>query len=244
MPNDRAFYGVHACRALFECRPDAIERALMTESVAPIFGDLMKDLARRRRPYRVVGQDEVEKVAGTRHHEGICVIAAPPPSPAPDQVIEGLGEAARFVFLDGVSNPHNVGAILRSAAHFGATAIAGLPGEIPVVAGAVARIAAGGGEHVPVLRWPDPSRVLERLRGHGFVSIATVVRDAPSLYATPLPPRCVFLVGAEREGLSDAAREAADIGVTIPGSGAVDSLNVAAAVTVLLAEHARQHPLP
>ena len=196
MPNDRAFYGVYACRALFERRPDAIERALMTERVAPLFGDLMKDLARRRRPYRVVGEDEVAKVAGTRHHEGICVIATPPPSLAPDEVIGGLGEAARFVFLDGVSNPHNVGAILRSAAHFGATAVAGLPDEIPVVAGAVARIAAGGGEHVPVLRWPDPSRVLERLRGHGFVSIAAVVRDAPSLYAPPLPPRYVCLVGA------------------------------------------------
>lgn len=244
MREDRTFYGVHACRALFKRRPEAIHRALLSERVAPLFADLMKDLASRRRPYRVVDESELEKVTGSRHHEGVCLIAPAPPTPGAAELLDSLGEAARFVFLDGVSNPHNVGAILRSAAHFGASALAGLPDEVPVVAGAVARIAEGGGEHVPVLRWPDPERALARLREHGFRSVATVTEGAPSLYASPLPARCVFLVGAEREGLSDSARDVADLGVTIPGSGTIESLNVATASAILLAEHARQHPLP
>ncbi len=242
-PRDRTFHGFNACRALFEARPDAIRRVLLSESVAPRFGDLMRAMARMRRPYRVVDAAELDKVAGSRHHEGVCIIAEALSPPSPADLLEGLGDRpARYLFLDGVGNPHNVGAILRSAAHFGQSAVAGFPEELPAVAGAVARIAEGAAEHVPVLSWPDPGRALDRLAEQGFSSVATVVRGAPSLFETELPRRVVFLIGAERDGLSEAARDAADLGVTIPGTGTVESLNVAAACAVLLAEHARQHP--
>jgi len=203
----------------------------------------MKAMAKARRPYRVVEAVELDKVAGSRHHEGVCVIAEALESPPPDEILDALGEGpARFLFLDGVGNPHNVGAILRSAAHFGSAALAGFPEELPAIAGAVARIAEGAAEHVPVMAWPDPGRALDRLETHGFKSVATVVKGAPSLFETELPRRAVFLIGAEKDGLSESARDAADIGVTIPGTGRVESLNVAAACAVLLAEHSRQHP--
>ncbi|MCB9596235.1 MAG: rRNA methyltransferase [Sandaracinaceae bacterium] len=242
-PRDHSFHGQNACRALFEHRPEAIHRVLLSEEAAPRFADLMKALAKRKRPYRVVAPEELEKVAGSRHHEGICIVADPIEQPSAADLLDGLGDRpGRYVFLDGVRNPHNIGALLRVSAHFGDGAIAALPGELPNVSGSVARIAEGGAEHVPVLQWPDPRRALARLAEHGFVAVAAEISGAPSVFETTLPRRAVFLVGGEHAGLSDSARDVARVAVTIPGTGDVESLNVTVACAILLAEHARRHP--
>lgn len=240
---DAKFFGLHACRELAVRRPDAVHRAFVTESTLPLFGDLLKALARRRRPYRVVDEDELSTVAGSRHHEGVCLIADPLADPDPTQVLDALARrsAARMVFLDGIGNPHNVGAILRTAAHFGAGALVGLAEELVQPSGAVARVAQGGAEHVPVLRLRHPRRSLGRMADAGFTRVATVVEGGVDLYEADLPSRCVFMLGSEREGLSESARRLADRSVTIPGTGAVESLNVSAAAAVLLAEHVRRY---
>lgn len=247
MSRDATFFGVHACRALAARRPDAIHRAFVDEATLPIFADVLKGLAERRRPYRVVDDEELRKVSGSRHHEGVCFVADPLPEPDPAALVAALAArpAARMVFLDGVGNPHNVGAILRTAAHFGAGALIGHAGELSPPSGATARTAEGAAEHVPVMAWSHPTRSLERVADAGFARVATVVEmgveGGVSLYDAALPSHCVFLLGAEREGLSEGARRSADLAVTIPGSGAVESLNVAAAAAVLLSEHARRH---
>lgn len=240
---DAKFFGVHACRALAERRPEAIHRAFVNDTTLPLFGDLLKDLAARRRPYRVVEDAELETVSGSRHHEGVCLIADPLPDPDPGTLIDELSarKTARMVFLDGVGNPHNVGAILRTAAHFGVGALVGLAGELGSPSGATARTAEGAAEHVPVMTWKHPTRSLDRVAQAGFARVATVVEGGRSLYDVDLPSHCVFLLGAEREGLSEGALRSADVSVTIPGSGAVESLNVASAAAVLLSEHARRH---
>jgi TrmH RNA methyltransferase len=243
MTRDAKYFGIHACRAIVAQRREQVHRAFVTPRTLPAFADLLEDLARRRRPYRVVDDEELAKVAGTRHHEGVCLIADPLPEPDPGAVIEALAArpAARMVFLDGVANPHNVGAILRTAAHFGAGALVGLARELTAPSGASARVAEGGAEHVPLLRFRHPKRSLARVAEAGFCRVATVVEGGESLYAARLPSHCVFLLGAEREGLSDSARQIADLAVTIPGTGQVESLNVAAAAAVLLGEHFRRH---
>lgn len=240
---DARFFGVHACRALVERRPDAVQRAFVNEATLPIFADLLKELAKRRRPYRVVEDAELETVSGSRHHEGVCLVADPLTEPDPAAIVDALAKRprARMVFLDGVGNPHNVGAILRTAAHFGAGALIGKAGELSPPSGATARTAEGGAEHVPVMTWKHPGRSLRRVMEAGFTSVATVVEGGTPLYEVELPTHCVFLLGAEREGLSEGALRTADLSVTIPGSGAVESLNVAAAAAVLLSEHARRH---
>mgnify|MGYP000002860178 FL=1 len=243
MSRDAKFFGVHACEAVFACRPDAIHRAFFTDETAPLFGPLMKLLAARRKPYRVVSDVELGKVAATRHHEGVCVVADPIPDGDSDSVLRRLlaAPSARLLFLDGVGNPHNVGAILRTAAHFGRTALAGDADGLPALSGATARVAEGGAEHVPVLRWNHPVRGLDRLAEHGFARVATVVDGGTPLHEAQLPARCAFLLGAEREGLSPEVRRVADVAVTIPGTGDVESLNVNVAAAILLAEHARRH---
>jgi len=199
--------------------------------------------AERRLPYHVVSSEELAKVSGVVHHEGVCfeVRLLPPPSfEALRSQLDATEGPVRLLYLDGIDNPHNLGAILRSAAHFGAHALLGAKGRLPRLGPAAVRIAQGGAEVVPIVHVDRPTDVLGTLAGSGFGVVATDVREGPSLWEAPLPPRVVFLLGAERAGLSRSLRRAATSTLTIPGTGGVESLNVATASAVLLAEHTRR----
>lgn len=238
---DATFYGLHACLALARERPDRVHRAFFDRATAPRFATLTSSMAKRRRPYRVVSQAELAKVSGSRHHEGVCLVADPLEAPSLEELLASVSDVARFVFLDGIANPHNVGVVLRTAAHFGRSAVIAWSEDLDPPSGAAARVAEGAAEHVPMVLVDDPRAALERLAEGGFERVATVVRDGEPLFDARLPPRVIFLLGAEREGLGESALAIADRGVTIEGTGAVESLNVATACAVLLAEHARQH---
>jgi TrmH RNA methyltransferase len=138
-----------------------------------------------------------------------------------------------------VGNPHNFGAILRSAAHFGVAAILQSQDSTLAVSGAAARVAEGGAECVPLVRMGERTQALAQLRAAGFQLGATVVRGGEDLFATPLPQRLVYVMGAEGEGMDPQLAAACDLRLSIPGSGAVESLNVAAATAVFLAEWQR-----
>lgn len=242
MAEETRTFGVHACLAIHRSRPGDVQRAWVTEETLGTVAEMLRDLARRRRPYRVVGGEELSRVAGVKHHEGVCIQAIERPAPSLEQLLEALGGgAARLVFLDGVRNPHNLGAILRVCAHFGAVAALGVRGEIPAPTGAARRVAEGAAEHVPVVVVDDAPAAIARLAAAGIVPIATAA-DAPGdLFEAELPERCLFLLGAERTGLSEPVRRSAKAAIAIAGTGAVDSLNVSTACAVLLGEHWRRH---
>jgi RNA methyltransferase, TrmH family len=237
--------GVSACLAVLRARPQAIQRAWVTEAARPRVRELLRELGKRKRPYRITDDAEIKKVSGAVHHEGVCVEAPPPPAPSEDELVQRLARdraPARLVYLDGVQNPHNVGAMLRTCAHFGVEAVLGAAGELARRGAAAIRVAEGGAEHVPVLASTRPRELFKALRQVGF-SIVTTAAEAPrDLYADDLAPRAIFVLGAEREGVSAPIRELSDRAVSIPGSGVVDSLNVGAACAVVLAEHRRRWP--
>jgi TrmH RNA methyltransferase len=147
-----------------------------------------------------------------------------------------------LVLLEGVTNPHNLGAIARVAAHFGVHGIL-VSGDAPTLSAAVHRTAEGGLEHIPVVRVGDPVAALALLREAGYVGIATSSHTGDTLGRVSLPEKALFLLGSERDGLSDRLLEAAGLCLRIPGTGAVESLNVATATAVLLAEYRRLFPL-
>ena len=139
------------------------------------------------------------------------------------------------LWLDGVGNPHNLGAILRSAAHFGVSAIL-LPSHSKLaLSGAAARVAEGGADAVPLVRLPSTPQALAQLRDGGYHLAATLVSGGDDLFATALPQRLVYVMGAEGAGMDRDLASLCDSRVSIPGSGAVESLNVASATAVLLA---------
>ncbi|QOY63308.1 rRNA methyltransferase [Lysobacter sp. H21R4] len=235
-------HGLNAVRAVFERRPEAIRKVYLTQARIPTLQPLLKWCAANRIGYRVVEDEDLKKLAASSHHEGVVadVLRAEPVALADwlDALPGGPGCA---VWLDGVGNPHNFGAILRSAAHFGIGAVL-LPEHSPLaLSGAAARVAEGGAEAVTLVRLPDPASAASSLRSAGFGLAATLVSGGSDLFATSLPERLVYVLGAEGEGMDRRLADACDLRLSIPGSGAVESLNVAAATAVLLAAWRQQH---
>jgi TrmH RNA methyltransferase len=237
--DERKVYGVHACRALTRRHPDDIRRIYIAEARVREFGELLHRFAQLSRPYKIVGEEELEKITESRHHEGICVVARVRPPARLQDVVRAPGPAVVVALVD-VGNPHNVGAVLRTAAHFGVRGVV-LATEHGRVPPAAARTAQGGAEWVDLVQAPDPQAALREARAAGFVVCATTSHRGRDLFAAPLPPRVLLLVGAEDQGLPPALLAAADLVMAVPGTGHVESLNVSAATAVLLAEHWRQH---
>ena len=241
--------GVNACRAVAETKRDRIIRVYVSEARLQTFGSLLRWCAETRRAYHVVTDAELERVTESKHHEGICLLVRRPPAPGFAAFTATLAASTGpccLLLVENVGNPHNLGAIICVAAHFGAAGLllAGGSGTPASLSAAAHRIAEGGLEHVPVIPVADPVRAVTALREAGFLAVATSSHVAESLYAADLPPRVLFLFGSETEGLTAAVSRAADRCVAIPGSGAVESLNVACAAAAFLSEFRRLHPLP
>ncbi len=229
-------YGFNAVQAAFARRPDAIRKVYLAEAMIPRLQPLLKWCAAQRIGYRVVAGDDLRRLAASAHHEGVVadVLREPPTTLA--AWLDALPAGPQCaLWLDGVGNPHNLGAILRSAAHFGVAGVL-LPRTSPLaLSGAAARVAEGGAEAVPFVRLGRDDNAIAQLRGAGFALAATVVRGGDDVFKATLPQRLVFVVGAEGEGMSEALAAACDQRLSIAGTAAVESLNVSAATAVLLA---------
>ncbi len=241
--SETRLYGINAVQAVFARRPQAIRKLyLVPERIAQL-QPLLKWCVANRIGYRVVEDvEELRRLSASTHHEGVVadVLREAPLSLASWLDALPAGPCCAL-WLDGVGNPHNLGAILRSSAHFGVAGLL-LPADASLaLSGAAARVAEGGAEAVPMVQLGTEQDALDRLRAAGFVLAATVVRGGQDLFAHSLPPRLVYVLGAEGGGMGDALARACDVRLSIPGSGAVESLNVAAATAVLLAQWARGH---
>ncbi len=235
-------HGLHACMAVFERRPEAVRKVYLVESRIPTLKRVLAWCVQHRLGYRVVEEADLERLTGSAHHEGVCMDVLRRPELSLTEWLRSLPDAPVLaLWLDGVGNPHNLGAILRSAAHFGTAAVL-LPKHAELaLSGAACRVAEGGAEAVSMVRMGRSDNAIAQLAGAGFQVAASVVRGGTPLYGATLPARLALVLGAEREGVDPALIAASAERLSIPGSGAVDSLNVASATAVLLGEWWRQH---
>lgn len=234
--DESVVYGLNAALALARHRPFAIQRVLYQRDVRDRLGPLLKATAAARRPYREVTAEDLEKVARTTHHEGVVVVAAPLPMIDFDTLLGRTRSDALLVALDDVGNPHNLGAILRSAAYFGAAGVLVVQsGRQAMLSSAAVRIAQGGAEVVPVCAVSDLGDALHRLTARGIVAVAADTRGGQSATRFAFPAGVCIVLGNEGAGLAAEARAACAQRITIPGTGEVESLNVAVAAGVLLA---------
>lgn len=239
---EQRIYGVNACLAAFDQRPQDVRKLWLTQTAIPTFKNVLAWCVANRIGYRVVEVDDLQRLTSSSHHEGVCFDLRLPRVVTLDDLITSISpqSSALLLWLDAIGNPHNLGAILRSAAHFGVTAVL-MPATSGVLSGAAVRVAEGGAEIVPVLRIENPDAAFAQLRHAGFALAATVVRGGDSIFSAQLPLRLVLLLGAESEGLPDALSATCELRLCIPGSGAVESLNVSVAAALCMAEWAKVH---
>ncbi|MBM4370818.1 MAG: rRNA methyltransferase [Deltaproteobacteria bacterium] len=236
-------YGLHAVLAVFRHRPLDVVRLYITPERARSQGPLLKRCAAQRLAYHLVPTEELGRVTSSTHHEGIAALVRQPPPEAAERWLAAQPGSGRsiLVALEGTENPHNAGSILRAAAHFGAAALC-VDDAGPATTPAARRTAEGGAEHVEILVFRSARGLAEAARGRGYGVVATSSHADRGLSDVPLGPRTLVLLGGEGPGLSPEALAAADLCVAIPGTGAVESLNVGHAAAILLAEWWRRNP--
>ncbi len=234
-------FGVNACRAFFENRPDQIIRAYFAEEVAYRFGYIMKACAQARKAYRIVDKFELDKIAETRGHQGVCFLVKKiDPFTIQEYLDASLDlDTDCLVALERLGNPHNVGSILRTCAHFGVEGLL-VNDALTAQSGAALRSAEGGGEFVQFVDGGRLSDALPTFKEAGYTLVATSSHEGENLYKTELPDKILLMMGPESSGLSSFLIEAADVVVKIPGSENVESLNVATATGIVLGEYWRQ----
>lgn len=234
--------GLAAVRARFARDAGSIQRLYFDYATGRKVGVICKALAAAKKIYRCVEPAELEKVAGTVHHGGIVAVVPAPVLRAPtaEEVRAWAAKRAPVLVLDRIGNAHNLGAIARTAGFFGVSRIvipedpaAALPGE------AAFRVAEGGLEAVEVFRVRRLAEFLSELRAAGYEAVGAATRGGrPEVAAARGGGRraVALVLGNEEHGLAPEVAAACSRLVTIPGGGAVESLNVSVAAAVLLWE--------
>jgi TrmH RNA methyltransferase len=246
-PSELKLCGLAAVRARFARDPDSIQRLYFDYETGRQVGVISKVLAQKKKIYRCVESAELEKVAGTLHHGGIVAVVAAPELRAPrtEEMAAWAAARAPVLLLDRIGNPHNLGAIVRSAAFFGVERIV-VPAhaEAALPSDAAYRVAEGGFEAVTVYRVPDLARFAHELGAAGFEVVGAATRGGKMVAARKGGPIAIVL-GNEEHGLDPKLAAACTRLVTIPGSKLVESLNVSAAAAVLMWElSARRQSTP
>lgn len=233
-------FGLAAAQAAFAVRPDAVKSIAYTAALRRPLAEMLREAARRRIAYREVDAEELTRMAASVHHEGVCLLVAARPAPKAAELIESVAEQGLLLALDGVENPHNIGAILRSAAYFGVRGLVytSAEGSLPAAA---RRVAEGGAEHVPVVRMQELSGLLREAKRADIAVIGAGAHAKSSLDRFRWPERALIVLGHEQRGLSREAEVQCDKTVRIAGSRQVESLNVSVAAGILLASYAQAH---
>lgn len=238
------YYGQHICLKLADRRRDDIIRVYCTEDLMPAFKPTLQWCAANRKAYHIVSGKDLERITGSVHHEGVAILAK--------QVRHGSLEALSsllkvlpetpLLYLDGVQNPHNIGTIMRVMASFGWPFVVG-PQTMAPISAAGARMSEGGAEFVEVFTAESSLAFVDWAKMNGYTIFGTSSHESSSLFQVQLPRKSIFVLGHEVHGMTKDLEAKVDKRIVIPSTAQVESLNVAVATGILVAEYTRQHDL-
>jgi len=233
--DDSYLYGFHAVLAALNNPARQAERLCLTRNAEAELSRQGANPARAAdfRLEIMENEDITALLPPGAVHQGIALRTSPLPE---RDVAEVCEDATRVVVLDQVTDPHNFGAILRSAAVFGATALITTDRNSPPFGGALAKAASGGLEQVRIARVINLVRAIDELKELGFEVIGLDGDGEASLPDLELSPRVALVLGAEGAGLRRLTREHCDLLARLPAAGTMKSLNVSNAAAVALYE--------
>lgn len=192
-------------------------------------------------PVRFLPRVELDRMARTASHQGVVAVTSSKAYVDLDDVIAAKrGEYSLVLVLDGVEDPHNLGAILRTADATGADGVVIPERRAAGITGTVAKASAGASEHLPVAKVTNISRSLEELKAKGLWIVGLDERGNQTYDQVDYKMNCAIVLGAEGKGLHELVSKKCDFLVAIPMQGEVPSLNVSVAAGVVLYEVVRQ----
>jgi 23S rRNA (guanosine2251-2'-O)-methyltransferase len=227
-------YGIHSVKAALSNPDRKVKRAVLTTRAVEEIGP--KLLGRVR--HELADGDAVSKLLPPGAvHQGVALQCDPLPKRALEDILDLPAEARRIVLImDQISDPQNAGAILRTAAAFGVTAVIVQDRHAPPESGALAKAASGALDSIPYVQVVNISRALEQLGEREFWRIA-LAGDGDSVLKDAMPAGDVALVlGSEGAGIRRLVRENCDVSAYVPIASAMESLNVSNAAAIALYE--------
>ncbi|TKT79234.1 RNA methyltransferase [Aquamicrobium sp. LC103] len=222
-------YGLHTVRAVLDNPRRSIRRMLVTRNALARL-DLAEPLSLPF-PAEIVEPRDIDRITGSEAvHQGVLV-EAEPLKPKP---LSALGDTSLILVLDQVTDPHNVGAIMRSAVAFGAGALVTTARHSPSETGVLAKSASGALEHIDHIEVRNLASALEELNAAGFQTVGLDSAGPAELEETFSGARVALVLGAEGKGLRQKTRETVDALARLDMPGAIHSLNVSNAAAVAL----------
>ena len=239
-----ALYGFHPVREGLRGRRQPLELFVVDGAVNERLQKLLDLAGERGVPVRRRQKQDLDRLAGHPHHQGVVLSIEPFAYADLDDLLAEWRNSARpafFLLLDGITDPHNFGAILRNADAAGCHGVVVAKDRSCPVSNVVDKTSAGAVEHLPVCQVTNLGRAIEQLKGQGvWVYGLSGDADGKPVYAEALSGDIALVIGAEGEGLRQLTRKLCDGLLTIPMAGRIASLNAASASAVALFEVVRQ----
>jgi 23S rRNA (guanosine2251-2'-O)-methyltransferase len=202
---------------------------------------LIEDCRKVGIPVRFLQRVELDRMAGNAAHQGVvAVTSAKQYNDLEDVIAAKRGKYSLIVVLDGIEDPHNLGAILRTADAAGANGVVIPERRAAAVTGAVTKTSAGASEHLPIAKVTNISRTVEELKENNIWTVGLDERPTHTYDSLDYNMDCALILGGEGKGLHDLVKRKCDFLVSIPMLGKVPSLNVSVAAAVVLYEVVRQ----
>jgi 23S rRNA (guanosine2251-2'-O)-methyltransferase len=235
-------YGINSVTETLKARGRAVEWVGMAKERHDLrLQRLIEDCRRLSVPVRFLQRTELDRMAGNAAHQGVvAVTSAKQYSDLADVIAAKRGDHSLIVVLDGVEDPHNLGAILRTADAAGANGIVIPERRAAAVTGTVTKASAGASEHLPIAKVTNISRSIEELKENNIWIVGLDERATQTYDALDYKMDCALVLGGEGKGLHDLVKRKCDFLVSIPMLGNVPSLNVSVAAAVVLYEIVRQ----
>jgi len=236
-------YGMHAVRVMLERHADRVLTVRLAERRDDPRAREIEELARRhQRPVERVDLHSLRQQLGDVAHQGVAAEITPLPPWSEDELLAALqvARAPLLLALDGVQDPHNLGACLRTADACGALAVIVPRDRAAQLTPAVRKVAAGAAETTPVVTVTNLVRTLKLLKDAGLWIVGADAEATKPAREVDLLGPIVLVLGAEGTGLRQLTRQNCDFMVSLPQRGAVESLNVSVAAAMLLYEALRQ----
>jgi 23S rRNA (guanosine2251-2'-O)-methyltransferase len=202
---------------------------------------VVEECRRNSVPVRFVPRAELDRMAGNNAHQGVVAVTSAKQYTSLEDVVGGKrGQYSLVVVLDGVEDPHNLGAILRTADAAGVDGVVIPERRAAGVTAIVTKASAGASEHLPIAKVTNIARTVEELKSQHLWVVGVDERGEQSYDSVDYKMDCAIVLGAEGKGLHDLVRRKCDFVVSIPMLGKVPSLNVSVAAGVMLYEIVRQ----